>query len=203
MHAVTSAFLTAILAALPMTALAQQATGRPPTDTAAGAVHLREKLVIRGLPRSGHPVALKSGQPEPAGYRPPCAAIAPGARRASVDIQIDNYALGSAELPPAGRWHIQDLGEAISGQWTCAYRFMIEGFTDTTGDTMVNEILSRRRAAEIKDRLVRDFGVNPDRLIIDGHGKDERYLKVWTPDNTDEPRNRRITITNLDAAASD
>lgn len=66
------------------------------------------------------------------------------------------------------------------------------GHTDTVGSAEDNERLSLQRAqatAEIlKKNLPQVININ-----IDSHG--EKNLLIPTPDNTDEPRNRRVEIT--------
>lgn len=72
------------------------------------------------------------------------------------------------------------------------YEIEVVGFTDTVGDLPSNQALSLRRAAAIRDALVRD-GLDRKAIAIAGRG--ERDLLVPTPDQTPEPRNRRVEIT--------
>ena len=72
----------------------------------------------------------------------------------------------------------------------------IEGHTDTTGDDQTNLALSQRRAAAVVDYLASRYGVDRARLIAVGMGKGG--LAVPTPDQTAEPRNRRVVVINLD-----
>jgi outer membrane protein OmpA-like peptidoglycan-associated protein len=73
-----------------------------------------------------------------------------------------------------------------------AYEIEVIGFTDTVGDLQYNQALSLRRAAAIRDTLVRD-GLDRQAISIAGRGK--RDLLVATADQTPEPRNRRVEIT--------
>ena len=66
------------------------------------------------------------------------------------------------------------------------------GHTDTTGDAASNIQLGLRRANAIRDLLVAN-GVDPSRVDVASHG--ESNLLVTTPDNTAEPRNRRVEVT--------
>jgi outer membrane protein OmpA-like peptidoglycan-associated protein len=66
------------------------------------------------------------------------------------------------------------------------------GHTDTAGDADANYRLGLKRA-EIVAELISDTGVQHDRMVIESHGK--KNLIVPTPDNTDEPRNRRVEVT--------
>jgi outer membrane protein OmpA-like peptidoglycan-associated protein len=66
------------------------------------------------------------------------------------------------------------------------------GHTDTTGDAQSNFDLGMRRAILIRDLLVR-AGLDPSQVDLASHG--EADLLIATPDNTPEPRNRRVEVT--------
>ena len=74
-------------------------------------------------------------------------------------------------------------------------RFRIEGHTDTVGDPGMNQALSERRAAAVRDMLVQQHGIAATRLDPVGFG--ESTLLVPTGDGRDEPRNRRVQVINL------
>jgi outer membrane protein OmpA-like peptidoglycan-associated protein len=66
------------------------------------------------------------------------------------------------------------------------------GHTDTVGNAGMNERLSLQRAQEVS-QLLRSIASMAVNIEVTSHG--ERNLLVPTPDNTDEPRNRRVEIT--------
>jgi len=68
---------------------------------------------------------------------------------------------------------------------------VVTGHTDTVGRLERNDELSRVRAEQIRQLFVAK-GFPPDRIEAVGRG--QRELAVKTPDNVDEPRNRRVTI---------
>ena len=68
----------------------------------------------------------------------------------------------------------------------------ITGHTDTVGAEGDNDMLSLRRAREIREALIAE-GLNP--TISRAVGRGERELLVPTPDNTAESKNRRVEIT--------
>lgn len=68
----------------------------------------------------------------------------------------------------------------------------IIGHTDTTGSIGYNDSLSVRRAEKVKQTLIK-LGIPAANIVAKGKGK--RDLPVKTPDNTDEPRNRRVEIS--------
>lgn len=68
----------------------------------------------------------------------------------------------------------------------------IVGHSDTQGKAEANAVLAYQRAATIANML-RQRGMQPASLSIESHG--ESNLLVPTPDETPEPRNRRVEIT--------
>lgn len=68
----------------------------------------------------------------------------------------------------------------------------IIGHSDTAGKAEINEALAMQRAQVIAD-LIKAKGLKVDALSIESHG--ERNLLVKTPDETPEPRNRRVEIS--------
>lgn len=65
------------------------------------------------------------------------------------------------------------------------------GHTDTAGPADYNMDLSRRRAETVARELIR-AGIPSDIIVLEAFG--ETDLAVPTPDNTPEPRNRRVVI---------
>lgn len=68
---------------------------------------------------------------------------------------------------------------------------VVTGHTDTLGASPQNDDLSLRRAEQVKQLLI-EQKFPPERIEAVGRG--ERELAVTTPDNTEEPRNRRVTV---------
>ncbi|OYT92127.1 MAG: flagellar motor protein MotB [Burkholderiales bacterium PBB3] len=66
------------------------------------------------------------------------------------------------------------------------------GHSDTQGKAEANEALALQRAQSIASRLS-GLGIASTAITIESHG--ERNLLVPTPDETVEPRNRRVEIT--------
>jgi outer membrane protein OmpA-like peptidoglycan-associated protein len=69
---------------------------------------------------------------------------------------------------------------------------VVVGHTDTMGDSRGNFALGLRRANSVRDMLVK-AGLGRSTIEVSSHG--EADLLVKTPDNTPEPRNRRVEIT--------
>lgn len=66
------------------------------------------------------------------------------------------------------------------------------GHSDTQGKADANEALALQRAGSVAEQL-RALGLANAVLVVESHG--ERNLLVPTPDETPEPRNRRVEIT--------
>jgi OmpA-OmpF porin, OOP family len=112
----------------------------------------------------------------------------------SVSLTVQ-FATGSADLTPAATRVLDDLGKAISDKTLSVYHFRVEGHTDTVGTDQLNKDLSERRAAAVVSYLVTNYHLDPSRLQAVGMGK--AALLVPTPDQTNEPRNRRVQVVNI------
>jgi outer membrane protein OmpA-like peptidoglycan-associated protein len=124
------------------------------------------------------------------------ATAAAPAEAPSVNLYVP-FENGSAELTPAATASLDELGKALSSTSLSSYKFRIEGHTDTVGSKGYNQSLSERRAAAVSAYLEQKYGLSQNRLVTVGLGSD--HLLVPTPDQTPEPRNRRVTVINLGA----
>lgn len=113
---------------------------------------------------------------------------------AAISLTV-TFGTGSATLSPRATGVLDNLGQALSSSRLAGYRFRVEGHTDSVGDAAMNQDLSERRAAAVRDFLVQRHGVDPGRIEVLGLG--EQQLLVATPDGVDEPRNRRVQVVNL------
>ena len=119
---------------------------------------------------------------------------APSGNAPSVNLSVQ-FEKGSAGLTAAAMQTLNELGKALNQPSLTAYRFRIEGHTDTVGSADYNKELSDRRAAAVVDYLAATFKVDRSRLEPVGMG--EQGLLVPTPDQTSEPRNRRVAVINI------
>jgi outer membrane protein OmpA-like peptidoglycan-associated protein len=69
---------------------------------------------------------------------------------------------------------------------------VVVGHTDTLGDRRANAALGLKRANTVRDILA-TAGVARGTIVVTSHGEADPLVK--TPDNTPEPRNRRVEIT--------
>lgn len=68
----------------------------------------------------------------------------------------------------------------------------IIGHTDTKGDDRLNARLSLERAKSVA-ALFAEAMPDANKVTVDSHG--EKNLLIATPDDTDEPKNRRVEVT--------
>ncbi len=101
-----------------------------------------------------------------------------------------NFALNSTALTPRAMSVLQQaIADARAGGQP---KIQVVGHTDTSGSETYNKGLSLRRAAAVRDSLVR-LGARREAIEIEGVGKAD--LAVQTADGVREPRNRRSVIT--------
>lgn len=144
------------------------------------------------------PPAMRPAQ-DAATSRPTAPRAAPQARETTTDapsVSITvTFASGSASLTPEAERALAPLGRALASPELAPYRFRIEGHTDSVGDAAVNQALSERRAAAVREHLARVYGVEPAKLIAVGFGSSQ--LLVPTPPQIPEARNRRVQVVNI------
>jgi outer membrane protein OmpA-like peptidoglycan-associated protein len=114
----------------------------------------------------------------------------------SVDVTV-NFASGSAALTPDAMHTLDAIGKALSDNRLAQYRFDIEGHTDTVGTKDYNKALSMNRAEAVVTYIETKYGIAASRLQAIGKGSDD--LLVATPDQTPEPRNRRVRLVAVGA----
>lgn len=99
------------------------------------------------------------------------------------------FETGGTELTAQSRALVARILERAKAR--TAVDLSVVGHTDTQGRAEANEALALKRAGAIAE-LLRRQGL--DAIIsIESHG--ERNLLIPTPDETPEPRNRRVEIT--------
>lgn len=112
----------------------------------------------------------------------------------SCAMMID-FASGSADLAPAAVVVLDRLGRVLSDPSFAQTKFRVVGHTDTVGGWEYNKTLSDERAQTVAAYLETHFHIATTRLEATGVGKSQ--LLVQTPDQTDEPRNRRVQVINI------
>lgn len=109
--------------------------------------------------------------------------------RAPLSIMLQ-FQRNRAEPTAASRRAIEQVGRDFLDR--PSREIWVVGHTDTVGSDAYNDTLSIRRAERVRQLLI-GMGVPSDSILVKGKGK--RDPLVPTPDNTDEPRNRRVEIS--------
>jgi len=101
---------------------------------------------------------------------------------------------GAATIDPPARAQLDQLGLALRtiNQRDRSARFVLEGHTDSAGDSASNQQLSLARAQAIHHYLVDRFGLPADRLIAVGRGETQPIATNSTADG--RRQNRRVVI---------
>lgn len=110
----------------------------------------------------------------------------------SIDLEV-NFEFASADLLPDARIVLDSLGQALSTPTLARSRFKVVGHTDGVGSPAANLALSKRRAQAAADYLQREYGLNPERLRVEGMG----FTQLLDPGNPSNPLNRRVQVINL------
>jgi len=167
----------------------------------------KSDAIVKALTPTGPGVAgpsrgIRMANPPSAGAAPSgnapsgnaSAANASSGNAPSVNLSVQ-FQKGSADLTASAMQTLNELGKALNQPALATYRFRIEGHTDTVGTADYNKELSDRRAAAVVAYLAATFKV--DRTRLEAVGMGEQGLLVPTPDQTSEPRNRRVVVVNL------
>jgi outer membrane protein OmpA-like peptidoglycan-associated protein len=150
------------------------------TKAGTRGIRLSAPAEVKGGDGKGIPVAAQ-GQAQPA---------AP-----TINLTV-NFATASAELTPQAVDALDKLGQALASPALAGYRFRIEGHTDTVGTKDYNRGLSDRRGQTVVAYIQDKYKVDGARLQAVGMGADHPLVR--TADQVDEPRNRRVQVTNIE-----
>ncbi len=150
---------------------------------------------VFSAPRATPPSAAVAGPGAPVARPVPAAretTATDGVASANITVTFPS---GSATLTPDAERQLAPLGRALASPDLAAFRFRIEGHTDTVGDAASNQALSERRAAAVRNFLMQRFNVDAARLTAVGMGESQPL--VPTGDEVAQPRNRRVQIVNV------
>ncbi len=115
----------------------------------------------------------------------------PGAaEKAASASMLITFHTNSADLTLGARQSLDVVGRALNMDKLAQYKFSIEGHADPRGTADFNRHLSQARADTVRNYLVRNHGIDADRLIAVGKGDQELLDK----ENPAAPENRRVTI---------
>jgi outer membrane protein OmpA-like peptidoglycan-associated protein len=157
------------------------------------------KVMVSGA--GGQQLLTRAGEAAPLDGSKPAVALPAekmkqdfGAARAAKPLQPESYTLyfvhGEARLTEASAALLPRIVESVALR--PAPEVSVIGHTDTVGKPEYNEGLAMHRAKLIAD-LLKARGLNVLSLNLEYHG--ERNLLIPTPDETPEPRNRRVEVS--------
>jgi peptidoglycan-associated lipoprotein len=126
------------------------------------------------------------------------AAVETASKRLIFQVVISNdqgnFQLGKADLPDDVRARLDELANKLKTDPAGNY-IEIEGHTDSTGSTAMNERLGLARAENVKRYLYETYQIPLHKINVISYGED----KPVAPNNTREGRaqNRRVVIKVL------
>jgi outer membrane protein OmpA-like peptidoglycan-associated protein len=107
-----------------------------------------------------------------------------------VDLRV-YFEFDTAVLRPEGEEALDELAQAMMSDEMRDDGFVIEGHTDAVGTESYNQGLSERRAAAVREYLMKSGGVQGARLTTVGYGED----RLLDPANPESGTNRRVRVT--------
>lgn len=165
----------------------------PSPDGSVGRVSVQGSRGEQVLSIAQQGVALDGGTP-PYTVRPEQLARDFDAARAAQPVLPEQFMLyfesGGADLTAESKALLSVI--LARARVRTAVDVSVIGHTDTLGRADVNEDLALKRAGAVAEQL-QQAGLPNLVLTVESHG--ERNLLVATPDETAEPRNRRVEVT--------
>ena len=111
-------------------------------------------------------------------------------RLAQIETELRIY---NPLIPPPGQLSATLFIELTSDAALRESRFSVAGHTDARGGDAYNLNLSRLRARAVADYLIKQHGIDAQRLDVEGYGRS----RLLDPANPASAVNRRVQITNL------
>jgi OOP family OmpA-OmpF porin len=110
-------------------------------------------------------------------------------REEQVSMTMDiEFELNQADVRPQYRPELQKVAEFLKTYPSTTV--VIEGHSDNTGDADYNLALSQRRADSVRDYLIKNFNIDPERLTAKGYGEERPIATNDTAEG--RARNRRV-----------
>ena len=103
------------------------------------------------------------------------------------------FDVNSAAMKGESYGALKDIADVLKEN--AGLRLNIVGHTDSDGDASGNQALSQKRAAVVKDALVREFGIDAARLQTDGKGASQPVAANTTA--AGKAQNRRVEFIKL------
>lgn len=103
------------------------------------------------------------------------------------------FDVNSDQLKPESSGTLTEMAAILKE--STALKIKIVGHTDSDGDDKANLTLSQKRAASVKDALVKNYGIDGTRIETDGKGEGEPVAP--NDSGTNKALNRRVEFIKL------
>lgn len=100
---------------------------------------------------------------------------------------------GSSNIQPQSYGILRQISQVL--QQDKNMKLNIIGHTDSDGNDSANMVLSKDRAAAVKNALMTTYGISSDRISTDGKGAGEPIADNTTPDG--KAQNRRVEFVKM------
>lgn len=110
----------------------------------------------------------------------------------AISMEI-HFEFDSAQLTQQAIAQLTPLGQALQSEQLQGLAFGLEGHTDARGTEEYNLTLSQQRAISVGQFLYENYGVDPQRLHVNGKGEYE----LLNQQNPEASENRRVVITTM------
>ncbi|RZA23785.1 MAG: OmpA family protein [Proteobacteria bacterium] len=101
----------------------------------------------------------------------------------------------SFELTPDGAELLIDKAKVFAN--VRAPLILVEAYTDAKGDRAANQMESQNRAATIRQTLIDQLGIDPERIVALGLGESESAEAIPLPGEEDQARRVIIKVKSL------
>ncbi|TMJ33765.1 MAG: OmpA family protein [Alphaproteobacteria bacterium] len=109
-----------------------------------------------------------------------------------------NFGFNSADLTSEARSELDKVAAVLKDPNIDKYTIVIHGHTDGAGSAQYNQSLSERRAAAARAYFISEHGIDPSRLLSQGHGKSQLLI----PSDPANDANRRVQFENANYASA-
>ena len=103
------------------------------------------------------------------------------------------FDVNSDKIKPESSGALKDIANVLKEN--AGVKVKIVGHTDSDGDDKANMTLSEKRAAAVKNYLVKEYGIDETSLTTEGKGESELADKNPTPEG--KANNRRVEFVKL------
>jgi outer membrane protein OmpA-like peptidoglycan-associated protein len=103
------------------------------------------------------------------------------------------FDVNSDKIKPESGGALKDIANVLKEN--AGVKVKIVGHTDSDGDDKANMTLSEKRAAAVKNHLVKEYGIDEASLTTEGKGESEPADKNPTPEG--KANNRRVEFVKL------